>query len=258
MCDCCDHEEEKFLEEQHHHHNHDKKYQCIMCNNEAVRLYHGVPICEKCRHKFATELEYANPEKIGSIQKLVDGVKSMLDGLHDLYGINPNNENFIDTPKRVARLMLELNYGANIQAAKDLMTVSFPSDNKYSGMISCSNIRVSSLCPHHLVVVNYDVAMAYVPAAGRCIGLSKLPRLAKTLAKSMLLQEDYTNKLADMMMSQLKPAGCAVLVSGVHNCVQARGVEMRDVNNVTCELRGTFALNPELKKEWLFSIKHSS
>lgn len=254
MCDCCDDMIVKRSSVTEHQNG---NMVCVMCNNKTDSFYKGVPICDKCQHKFATELEYADPKNIGSIQKLVDGVSSILDGLHDLYGIDPNNENFIDTPKRVARLMMELNYGTNVQASKDIMTVSFPSDNKYSGMISCSNIRVSSLCPHHLVVVNYDVSMAYVPAAGRCIGLSKLPRLAKTLAKSMLLQEDYTNKLADMMMSQLKPAGCAVMVSGVHNCVQARGVEMRDVNNVTCELRGTFALNPELKKEWLYSIKRN-
>ena len=138
------------------------------------------------------------------------------------------------------------------------VNVSFPTDNQYGGLVSSNNIHVSSTCPHHLVVVDYNVSLAYVPNNGRYIGLSKLPRLARTLAKSMCLQEDYTKKLVDVLDSELKPMGCAAMVTGIHNCIQARGAEMRDVQNTTIELRGIFQYNPSLKEEWLFTIKNSA
>ena len=183
----------------------------------------------------------------------------MLEGLKDLYGIDPENENFKDTPYRVARMFMEMNYGTNIQAAKDILTVSFPSEGKgYDGLISSNNIRVFSLCPHHAVAVDYRVSMAYVPAKnGRCIGLSKLPRVARTLAKAMLLQEDYTQKLADLMYDTLEPQGCAVMVTGIHGCVQCRGVSMPDVATTTSALRGIFLTVPSLREEWLFTIKNT-
>lgn len=229
---------------------------CAMCSNTDVDNVFGILICKKCQAKFATQLEYA--QDYNGIPKVVYGVRLMLEGLKDLYNIDPDDDNFRDTPKRVARLMMEMNYGTNIQAAKDILNVSFPTDNKYGGLVSSNNIHVSSTCPHHLVVVDYNVSLAYVPNNGRYIGLSKLPRLARTLAKSMCLQEDYTKKLVDVLDSELKPMGCAAMVTGIHNCIQARGAEMRDVQNTTIELRGIFQYNPSLKEEWLFTIKNSA
>ena len=227
---------------------------CILCRAPADS-YKGYYICDNCRSKFAKELKYA--KDLDGMNELVDGASMLISGLSKLYGIDPNDDNFRDTPYRVARLMMEMNYGNNIQAAKDVLTVSFPTEAQYDGLVSANNIHVSSLCPHHMVVVDYDVSIAYIPNGGRYVGLSKLPRLAKVLAKSMCLQEDYTMRIVEVLQEVLKPAGCAAYVKGVHNCIQARGAEMRDISNVTIALRGVFAMNPTLKEEWLFTIKDS-
>ena len=229
---------------------------CTLCGAPVKqRYYDNVLVCESCNAKFSKELKYAND--YDGINDLVEGSSKIINGLSKLYGINPNDDNFKDTPRRVARLMMELNYGNNIQAAKDILTVSFPTEAKYDGLVSSNNIRVSSLCPHHMVVADYDVSIAYVPSGGRYVGLSKLPRVARVLAKSMCLQEDYTKRIVDVIEEVLKPAGCAAYVRGIHNCIQARGAEMRDVSNVTIALRGVFAMNPTLKEEWLFTVNDS-
>lgn len=229
---------------------------CTLCGAPVKhRYYDNVLVCESCNAKFSKELKYANDHD--GINDLVEGSSKIISGLSKLYGINPNDDNFKDTPRRVARLMMELNYGNNIQAAKDILTVSFPTEANYDGLVSSNNIRVSSLCPHHMVVVDYDVSIAYVPSGGRYVGLSKLPRVARVLAKSMCLQEDYTKRIVDVIEEVLKPAGCAAYVRGIHNCIQARGAEMRDVSNVTIALRGVFAMNPTLKEEWLFTVNDS-
>ena len=96
-----------------------------------------------------------------------------------------------------------------------------------------------------------------MPNNGKCLGLSKLPRLCKTLGKSMLLQEDYTNKLLDILEEVTGCIGCGVKVEGEHGCIMCRGVNMPDVSTVTCSLRGVMLANPHLKNEWLQTISNS-
>lgn len=231
---------------------------CTLCGipvKDCTPFRFSVCVCDGCAAKFSKELKYA--DNCNGILDLVEGSAQIIKGLSKLYHINPDDDNFRDTPRRVARLMMELNYGNNLQAAKDILNVSFLTEAKYDGLVSSNNIKVSSLCPHHMVVVDYDVSIAYVPSGGRYVGLSKLPRVAKVLAKSMCLQEDYTKRIVDVIEEVLKPAGCAAYVRGIHNCIQARGAEMRDVSNVTIALRGVFAMNPTLKEEWLFTINDS-
>ena len=239
--------------------DHSSKDKCELCGStDNVKSEYDILICEKCLHKFADQIKYSNKENFSNgISSIKRGVDEILFGLKELYGIDPNDDNFKDTPKRILRLMLEMNYGTNINAAKDILNVSFPTDNHYKGLVAASNIKVFTLCPHHMLPAEYQVSLAYVPSNGRYIGLSKLPRIAKVLARSMLLQEDYTEKLASLLDETLQPSGCAVLVKGVHNCVQCRGVEMVDVYNTTISLRGIFLANPSLKEEWLTTIQNS-
>ena len=229
---------------------------CVMCgSNENIKMIKDVPICYDCEHKFYNELKYAND--LHGINDLVNGYKQVIEGLRKLYGVNPNDCNLIDSPRRISRATMERNFGNNIQASKDLLKVSFDSNNHYDGLISCNNIRVFSTCPHHFESISYRVDICYLANDGKCLGLSKLPRLCKTLAKSMLLQEDYTNKLLDILESVTGCIGCGVRVEGEHGCIMCRGVNMPDVSTITTSLRGVMLANPSLKTEWLQSLQNS-
>ena len=228
---------------------------CAMCGStEDVKLIKGVYICNECEHKFYNEIKYA--DDLHGIHDLTNGVKSILNGLSKLYGINPNSGDFINSHYRVARALLELNYGTDGRAAKDVLNVTFDSSNKYNGLISCNNIRVFSMCPHHLLPIQYSVSLAYCPSDGRCLGLSKLPRLVKLLAKRMELQETFTNRVVDTLDEALHPMGCACQIKGIHGCVQCRGGGMIDMPTVTIALRGIFLANSSLKTEWLHSVQN--
>ena len=208
-------------------------------------------LCDSCMCKMSTEVEYAN--HLAGVRKLRDGVRMMLEGIRDLYGIDPDDANFRETPERVARLMMEMNYGTSEQAAIDILTSSsFPSS--YTGLIASDNIRCYALCPHHMVVVQLDVNIAYVPGP-KMVGLSKIARFAETLGASMILQEEYTHRLATIFKEQTQALGVGVIVVGKHNCVAARGVKKPDVDNITSEVNGIFAMNSSLKQEWMDLVK---
>lgn len=225
---------------------------CPLCGNTILKNNEDSDvICSRCKIKYEKKLAYA--EKYSGFVKIRNGIRMMLEGLSDTYGLDPDDENFRETPERITRFMMDMNYGGvNTDAARDIIDKYFPSD--YDGLISSNNNIVYSLCPHHGVLVKYVVHLAYVPA-GRCVGLSKLSRYLDVLAKSMILQEDYTKYAAEILQDVIHPAGVGVMVYGQHGCVASRGVEKPDVENVTCHLTGVFSKNPSLKDEWMRLIQ---
>jgi GTP cyclohydrolase I len=187
---------------------------------------------------------------------IADGVRQILVGI-----LGPNYEedvNFRETPDRVARAYEELLRG--YESAKDTSVFfekKFPAD-EYNSMIFCSNIKVFSMCPHHLLPVNYDMSIAYIPSvAGSVIGASKLPRLAEALAARAVVQEQLTNEIAGAIEKHLKPLGVAVVISGQHQCMRSRGVRQTESTFETSEMRGSFRNNESTRSEFFELLKNA-
>lgn len=183
-------------------------------------------------------------------RKLIkNGWENILEGLRIAYGLDyKNDENFKDTPDRNARALLERCVGINSESmCKDLMKKSFPS--KYGGMIIADPITVHGLCPHHFEDVFYKVYVGYIPK-NRCVGLSKIARVAKLYGSQPILQEDYTMTLADLFYKELDAQGVCVVTRGRHNCMVARGVRQVGAGVTMSELRGTFLSDPSIKSEF--------
>lgn len=174
---------------------------------------------------------------------------SILQALHSGYGLEyENDENFTDTPDRVARSFLEKNVGINSEAlCETILKSTFPSE--YDGYIVIDPITVNSICPHHFENVVYTVYFGYMPN-GRCVGLSKIPRVVKLFGRQPILQEDYTKKMADLFEKILNPRGMGILVVGKHNCMRCRGLNDPNVQVKTPIMRGEFASIPGMKEEF--------
>jgi GTP cyclohydrolase I len=151
-----------------------------------------------------------------------------------------SDENFKGTPRRVWSVFNEFIQPKEKvfrKVAEVLEKASFPSS--YSGIVLVDNVKVYSLCPHHLLPVEMKVAFAYIPA-GKVVGLSKIPRFLKELGKCLLLQEDYTGVALDMFMEVVKPEGAMIIVEGVHFCMRMRGVREEESAVQTLGVRGAF------------------
>jgi len=174
----------------------------------------------------------------------------ILEGLKVAYNLDyENDENFHGTPERNARAILERCVGINSETMiKDILAKSFPS--KYRGMIVTDNpVTVHGLCPHHFEDVYYRVWFGYIPKV-KCVGLSKIARVIKLFGSQPILQEDFTQKLADLFYDQLEAEGVCVVTKGRHNCMVARGIKQEDASITMSEVRGTFLSNAEVKKEF--------
>lgn len=129
-----------------------------------------------------------------------------------------------------------------------LLAKTFPA--KYNEMVISKHNTCFGVCPHHLLPVIYRVSLAYIPTE-KVLGLSKLSRLARLIARAPRLQEDLTHELANILHTQLNSQGAAVYVEGLHMCMAARGVGAHEARLVTSAVRGVFLDDVRTREEFL-------
>ena len=167
-----------------------------------------------------------------------EGYDKILEAI-GILGFDIHDENFAGTAARAAKGLHELIHDqkqvrAEIEA---LLAKTFPA--KYTEMVISKHNTCFGVCPHHLLPVIYRISMAYIPTA-KVLGLSKLSRLARLIARGPRLQEDLTHELADILHEHLASQGSAVYIEGLHMCMAARGVGAHEARLVTSGVRGVF------------------
>lgn len=189
-------------------------------------------------------------QKGGIMNDIEMGFQLILTGLNKEFGLDLDDENLKDTPKRVARAYSEIFSGIKDTDKKvqSILSTAFPSEG-YDSIIFCANIKTFSMCPHHFLPVEYTTALGYIPSnSGRVLGASKLARIVELLSKRPVLQEKLTKDIIKAL-DTIQPTGTAVVISGVHYCMRMRGVK-QDSTFETSAMGGSFMERPETRKEF--------
>jgi len=171
--------------------------------------------------------------------KVEKGVQYVLEGLSEEFGLDITDVNFQRTPFRVAKMYQEFLGGLREvdKNVSEILSKKFPAT--FDEMLFAKNVRVSSLCPHHLLPVEYNITVAYLPEQ-EVLGISKLVRFVKLLASRLVLQEVLTHDITAYLMKHLQPKGCGAFLKGRHSCMISRGVEQKDSVILTSSLQGNF------------------
>ena len=82
----------------------------------------------------------------------------------------------------------------------DLVSKTFPA--RYDHMVISKHNICFGLCPHHLLPVVYRVSLAYIPRE-RVVGISKLSRLIRLMARRPVQREDSDPWLAELLYKRL-------------------------------------------------------
>ncbi len=135
-----------------------------------------------------------------------------------------------------------------------LLAKTFPA--KYGEMVISKHNTAFGVCPHHLLPVAYRVSVAYIPTS-KVLGLSKLSRLVRVMARGPRLQEDLTHELGVILHEQLESQGSAVHIEGLHMCMAARGVGAHEARLVTSAVRGVFLEQPATRQEFIKLVTDS-
>lgn len=159
--------------------------------------------------------------------KIEQGIRLVLKGL----GCDLKDNNFLETPERYARAMVEMFNPPDVE---------YPTfEEQYSDFVLLRGHVLYSLCPHHLIPAEFTCDLAYIPD-GDVLGLSKLARLLQDINRGPLLQEKFTRDITTKMREVLpKVKGVACVVSGKHGCARIRGIKTC-ANFITYNFTGAF------------------
>ena len=153
--------------------------------------------------------------------------------------------NFKDTSTRVTTWLYGYQsldkHNCVLKSVQDL-SKRFPTTNH--NMVVVGPTKVFSLCPHHLLPIEYDVWIGYIPE-DEVVGLSKLSRVPQNFARYPYIQEDFVEEIAGVIHRALEPKGVMVVAKGIHNCMRMRGVKQPDAITISSALRGVFASPPK-------------
>ncbi len=179
--------------------------------------------------------------------KIEKAVKLILEAV----GEDLDREGLKDTPHRVAKMYSEIFKGMN-EDPREWLETHFVSD-EHDEIVLVKDISFYSMCEHHLLPFYGKAHLAYLPAGGKLVGLSKLVRVIETVSQRPQLQERLTKQVADVIMEMLSPKGVVVVVEAEHLCMSIRGVKKPGAVTVTSAVRGLFRKNP-LSREEAFSL----
>ncbi len=197
----------------------------------------------------------SNPEKARSLFE--EGYEKILQGMQALGYQTDTDENFAGTAPRAAKGLSELilDRKAVDEEIAAMFKKTFPA--KYRNMVISKHNLAFGCCPHHLLPVIYRVSVAYIPTK-KVLGISKLSRLVKLLARAPSLQEDLTHELSCRLHEDLESEGSAVYVEGLHLCMASRGAGAHEARVVTSSVRGVFLDQPTTRDEFmkLVTTKH--
>lgn len=154
-----------------------------------------------------------------------------------LLGENPDREGLLKTPERVAKAMLTLTRGYDMDPSEILKSARFREE--YSQMVIVKDINFYSLCEHHMLPFYGKVHVAYIPN-GIITGLSKIARVVDVFSHRLQVQERMTLQIKNCIQEALNPLGVMVVVEAKHMCMQMRGVEKQNSVTTTSDFCGVF------------------
>lgn len=179
-----------------------------------------------------------------------DLIHNLSDHYYDVLkqiGENPEREGLLKTPERMAKAMLYLTHGYDLNAEEILKSAMFKED--YSQMVVVKDIEVYSMCEHHMLPFFGKAHVAYIPN-GHVVGLSKIPRIVDVFSRRLQVQERLTNEIRDCIQDTLQPLGVGVVIECRHLCMSMRGVQKQNSVTTTSAFTGEF-LKEKTRTEFL-------
>ncbi len=168
---------------------------------------------------------------------------------------DPAREGLTDTPARVVRAYEEWFEGYHVDPVA-LLERTFSEVEGYDEIVLLRDIRVESVCEHHMAPIVGRAHVAYLPGR-RVVGISKLARVVDAFAKRLQIQEKLTAQIANTINEVLQPRGTAVVIEAAHQCMTTRGVHKSGTTLVTSRMLGAFRDDPTTRRELMTMIGRS-
>ena len=162
-----------------------------------------------------------------------------------------------DTARQFSRLLSAMRSGSDVpfgpieeSAARDLSRRVDADDDARGddGVVVVRNLRMSTVCEHHLLPFHGTVSVAYIanPTAG-ALSRDTLQALVSRHSRRLQVQERLTRDVAEEISARTGGIGVMVAARAAHLCMVSRGVEKPGSSTCTVTKLGRLAAEPALR-----------
>jgi len=169
-------------------------------------------------------------------------------------GEDINRPGLVKTPERCAAALRYFTKGYDEKLPEVINGAVFPMEKGFDDMVVVKQVKIFSMCEHHMVPFFGIVHMAYIPK-DKVLGLSKLARIAEMYSRRLQIQERMTRQIASAIMNAIDPLGVAVVCECEHMCMVMRGAEKPGSKTTTSSMVGIFRDDYRSRQEFLSLIK---
>lgn len=166
-------------------------------------------------------------------------------------GENPTRTGLVDTPKRMAKMWLEVFSGYDPTKMPQITTFPNREDGVIYNQILIDVGKFHSFCEHHCALFQGIYYFGYIPNK-RIIGLSKIARIVDYVSASLQIQERIGNEVCGWLYNELKPKGMILVLKANHSCKEIRGVK-KEGQMTTSIVKGIFEKDIAARQEF-FSL----
>ena len=185
------------------------------------------------------------------VENRIERISFHIEEVMKVLNLDLQDPNLKDTPRRVARMYLEI-FGGLEEGNKPQIT-TFPNEEHYDNMVMVKDISFFSVCAHHLIPFFGRAHVAYIPK-DHIIGLSKLARIVEFYARRPQIQERLTEQIIGFIEEKIAPQGSVVVLQARHLCMEMRGVKKPGALTVTSAVRGIF--RDKMAREEFLDLLH--
>jgi GTP cyclohydrolase I len=157
--------------------------------------------------------EQLPPQDLDSA-KMEAGVRLLLDGL----GQHDKAEVMENTPRRVADMYVEMVNPAWVDPETAFKTFANPG---MDDLVLVNDVHYVSMCEHHLAPAFGVAHFAYAPDE-RVVGYSKIKKGLNYVARGPQLNERILTTTLDIVVNQVRPLWCGLILQSVHCCIAVR------------------------------------
>jgi GTP cyclohydrolase I len=177
-------------------------------------------------------------------------------------GMNLEDGNLIDTPRRLAKLWVnELFWGLSTETFPKVTTIDATDMGNYDSFVLEKNVTGYGCCSHHFLpmfsikngVIGGGFHVAYIPKK-KIIGLSKLNRIVQWCCARPGTEEQYCKMIALVIGYVLECDSVAVMADLNHTCVSLRGASDSTSSTVCFYSTGNFQTDHNLRREFFAQV----
>jgi GTP cyclohydrolase I len=172
---------------------------------------------------------YNIPSIAYNIFELIENKNKDRNILYDIFDAKFFTKDTKDTFNRWKEVLKEFNKFYDFEDNK--FYIFEIENNKDINLISCYDIKINSLCSHHLFPYSCKIDIEYIPNKVYC-GLSELPFVADHYSKRPCTQEELVANIYNYLYKKLNPSYLKVIAKdGLHTCCSTIGAK-KEVNYI--------------------------